>query len=213
MEKLVDARGKECPIPVVEAKKASGTFTEDGVLTVLVDNEIAVSNLRKFADKMEYPVQSEKTGEKEFKVVMNVVTKKAEKNVEVVPAAESEEEEVLCEDSPIEKGLVVVLGSDQMGNGAEQLGKNLMKAFIFAVSKQDKLPETILCFNGGASLSCEGSLSLQDLKDMEAEGVKIATCGTCLDFYGLKEKLAVGSVTNMYDIVEVMEGAKKIVKP
>ena len=111
------------------------------------------------------------------------------------------------------KGLVVVIGSNQMGNGEEKLGKNLMKAFIFALTKQDVLPETILFYNSGAYLTCEDSDSLADLKDLEAQGVEIMTCGTCLDFYGLKEKLAVGSVTNMYVIVEKQEKASRIVKP
>ena len=100
-----------------------------------------------------------------------------------------------------------------MGSGEEKLGKALMKAFIFALTKQDMLPETVLCYNSGAYLTCEGSDSLEDFKALEAEGVNIMTCGTCLDFYGIKDKLAVGSVTNMYDIVETMENARSIIRP
>lgn len=88
-----------------------------------------------------------------------------------------------------------------------------MKAFVFALTKQDRLPETILCYNSGAYLTCEGADTLEDMKLLEAEGVNIMTCGTCLDFYGIKEKLAVGSVTNMYEIVEKMETADSIVRP
>ena len=88
-----------------------------------------------------------------------------------------------------------------------------MKGFIYAVSHQEQLPEKVLMYNSGAFLSCEGSDSLEDLKSLEAQGVEILTCGTCLDYYGLKEKLAVGSVTNMYSIVEKMAGAGKILKP
>ena len=88
-----------------------------------------------------------------------------------------------------------------------------MKAFVFALTKQDQLPDTILCYNTGAYLSCEGADTLEDLQLLESEGVTILTCGTCLDFYGLKEKLAVGGVTNMYDIVERMENAAQIIKP
>ena len=109
--------------------------------------------------------------------------------------------------------MVVVLSANTMGNGAEQLGKLLMKSFLFALTKQDQLPETILCYNSGAYLTCEDSDSLEDLKTLEAEGVKILTCGTCLDFYGLKEKLTVGGVTNMYEIVEIMEHAGHIIRP
>ena len=88
-----------------------------------------------------------------------------------------------------------------------------MKGFVYALAKQDRLPETVLLYNGGASLSCEGSESLEDLREMEAQGVEVLTCGTCLNHYGLAEKLAVGSVTNMYEIAERMTGAKKLVRP
>ncbi|WP_279086565.1 sulfurtransferase-like selenium metabolism protein YedF, partial [Bilophila wadsworthia] len=126
------------------------------------------------------------------------------------PTASSEP---TCAPDSKKHGLVAVLSANTMGNGEEQLGKILMKSFIFALTKQDHLPETILCYNSGAYLTCEGSDSLEDLKSLEAEGVKILTCGTCLDFYGLKEKLAVGGVTNMYEIVEIMENAGTIVRP
>ena len=75
------------------------------------------------------------------------------------------------------------------------------------------ISETIVCYNTGAYLTCEGADTLEDMKALEAEGVNILTCGTCLDFYGIKDKLAVGTVTNMYEIVEVMEKAKNIVRP
>ena len=88
-----------------------------------------------------------------------------------------------------------------------------MKAFVFALTKQDVLPETILCYNTGAYLTTEGADTLEDLKLLESEGVTILTCGTCLDFYGLKEKLAVGGVTNMYEIALRMESATTIVRP
>ena len=88
-----------------------------------------------------------------------------------------------------------------------------MKAFVFALTKQDQLPETILCYNTGAYLTCEGADTLEDLKALEAEGVNIMTCGTCLDFYGIKDTLAVGGVTNMYEIVETMENAKSVIRP
>ena len=88
-----------------------------------------------------------------------------------------------------------------------------MKGFIYALSQQEELPSTILFYNGGAKLTTEGSLSLEDLKSMEAQGVQILTCGTCLNYYGLSEKLAVGSVTNMYSIVEALANADKVIKP
>ena len=184
-------------------------MTEDGVLTVLVDNEIAVKNLTKFAASRGFQSSAEKKGEKDFAVTFQIPEKDAQTAVSQ-PTASSEP---TCAPDSKKHGLVAVLSANTMGNGEEQLGKILMKSFIFALTKQDHLPETILCYNSGAYLTCEGSDSLEDLKSLEAEGVKILTCGTCLDFYGLKEKLAVGGVTNMYEIVEIMENAGTIVRP
>ena len=81
------------------------------------------------------------------------------------------------------------------------------------MTQLDVLPKAMLFYNGGATLTAEGSDSLEDLKLLESQGVEIMTCGTCLDYYGLKEKLAVGTVTNMYSIVETMAGASKVIKP
>lgn len=101
-----------------------------------------------------------------------------------------------AEDDAQDDNTVVVISSDRMGTGNDELGKVLIKGFIFAVTQLDKLPKTMLFYNGGATLTTEGSDSLEDLKSLEAQGVEIMTCGTCLDYYGLKDKLAVGSVTN-----------------
>ena len=100
-----------------------------------------------------------------------------------------------------------------MGNGNDELGKVLIKGFLFAVTQLEKLPKTMLFYNGGATLTAEGSDSLEDLKSLEAQGVEILTCGTCLNFYGLTDKLQVGEVTNMYVIAEKMTQADLIVQP
>lgn len=209
-KKIVDARGLACPLPVVNAKKAVGEFQEDGVLTVLVDNEIAVQNLQKFASQKGLQAAGEKKGEKEYEVTIQVAAGVPSASA---PAEEAQEEEISCSPDARKKGLVVVLSANVMGGGEEKLGKALMKAFVFALTKQDMLPETVMCYNSGAYLTCEGSDSLEDFQALEAEGVNIMTCGTCLDFYGIKEKLAVGTVTNMYDIVETMENAKSVIRP
>ena len=209
-KKIVDARGLACPLPVVNAKKAAEELHTGDVLTVLVDNEIAVQNLQKFAKQKGFSATGEKKAEKEFEVTIQVVSDGA---VHAVAEEAEEEEEIVCAVDSRKNGMVVVLSANVMGTGDEKLGTNLMKAFVFAVTKQDQLPETIVCYNTGAYLTCEGADTLEDLKALEAEGVNILTCGTCLDFYGIKDKLAVGTVTNMYEIVEVMEKAKHIVRP
>jgi selenium metabolism protein YedF len=211
MEKVVNALGMACPLPVVETKKALEGMTEAGTITVLVDNEIAVQNVSRFAGSRQLDAKSEKKSDKEFQIVITVPADKLGGSAAEGNAAQ--DEEPVCIVDGRRKGMVVVIGSNQMGNGAEQLGKSLMKAFIFALTKQDYLPETMLFFNSGAYLTCEGSDSLQDIKELEAQGVEVMTCGTCLDFYDLKEKLAVGSVTNMYVIVEKMENSSVVIKP
>lgn len=110
-------------------------------------------------------------------------------------------------------GTVVAVSSDKMGRGNAELGAVLMKSFFFAETQLDTLPDKILFYNGGAKLTVEGSDCLEDIKLLEKEGVEILTCGTCLDFYGLKEKLAVGTVTNMYTIAEILQNAVSIVSP
>ena len=207
MLKVVNAMGDACPIPVVKTKNAIKELSGAGMVETLVDNEIAVQNLTKFGNSKGFTVSSEKKTEKDFTVTFQI----PENSTTSTPAAESAGP--ACTPDSKKHGLVAVLSANTMGNGEEQLGKILMKSFIFALTKQDQLPEIILCYNSGASLPCEDSDSLEDLKSLEAEGVKILTCGTCLDFYGLKEKLAVGGVTNMYEIVEIMESAGTIVRP
>ena len=204
MEKIIDCKGMACPLPVVNAKKAAEELNSGDVLTVLVDNEIAVQNLTRFAEHKGFGVSAEKKADREYAVIMTISGAVAEKN---------KEEEIACVMDSRRKGMLVVLSGNVMGTGDPKLGTSLVKAFVFALTKQDQLPDTILCYNTGASLTCEGADTLEDLKLLESEGVTILTCGTCLDFYGLKEKLAVGSVTNMYDIVERMENAAQIIKP
>ena len=204
MEKIIDCRGMACPLPVVNAKKAAEGLNPGDVLTVLVDNEIAVQNLTRFAEHKGFAVSAEKKADSEYMVIM-AISGAAEEG--------AGEEEIACSMDSRRKGMLVVLSGNVMGTGDPRLGTSLMKAFVFALTKQDQLPDTILCYNTGAYLTCEGADTLEDLKLLESEGVTILTCGTCLDFYGLKEKLAVGGVTNMYDIVERMENAAQIIKP
>ena len=198
----VNAIGDNCPIPVIKTKKAMQALTGPETIEVLVDNEIAVQNVTKMATASGGKVTSEKVAEKEFKVTIEM---------EGARAVEGEEEAVCTPDR--RENTVVVISSDRMGSGNDELGKVLIKGFIFAVTQLDKLPKTMLFYNGGATLTAEGSDSLEDLKHLEAQGVEILTCGTCLNYYGMTDKLQVGSVTNMYSIVEKMAGADKIIQP
>ena len=197
----VDAMGDNCPIPVIKTKKAMDALTGPETIEVLVDNEIAVQNVTKMAISAGGKVTSEQKAEKEYVVTIEM---------EGAPAAD--EAEAVCVPDARDN-TVVVVSSDRMGSGNDELGKVLIKGFIFAVTQLDTLPKTMLFYNGGATLTTEDSDSLEDLKSLEAQGVEIMTCGTCLDYYGLKDKLAVGTVTNMYSIVETMAKAGRIVRP
>ena len=200
---LVNAVGDQCPVPVVKAMKALGQMQEPGVLEVLVDNEVAVQNLSRFAGSKGLKAAAEKLEEKKFSVKITV---------DQLPEASAQEEAPAC--APDVRGnYVVAIASDTMGSGDDALGTTLMKGFIYAVSQQEQLPQAILFYNGGAKLTVEGAVSVEDLKSMEAQGVEILTCGTCLNFYGLTDKLAVGTVTNMYNIVEKLTTAAKVVRP
>ena len=197
----VNAIGDTCPVPVIKAKQALAQMTEPGGLVVLVDNEVAVQNLTRMGASQGYAVQSEKTGDGNFQVRILV---------NALPQPEESAPDAAC--IPDARGdLVVAVDSAHMGRGSEELGATLMKGFLFAVGQLPRLPSTVLFYNGGASLSCEGSAALESLKSLE--GVEILTCGTCLDYYGLTSKLAVGEVTNMYTIVETLAGAGKVIKP
>ncbi|MBT9777854.1 sulfurtransferase-like selenium metabolism protein YedF [Clostridium sp. MCC353] len=205
----VNAMGDQCPIPVVKAKRALDQAGAGDVIQVQVDNEIAVQNLTKMAKNQDFGCTSEKVGEKHFVVTIQGG------NGAAVPGKggilERPEMPVCCPDS--RKNTIVVIDSATMGTGNEELGRVLMKGFIYAVSQLDRLPSKVIFYNGGVTLTTEGSDSIEDLKSMEAQGVEILSCGTCLNYYGLSEKLLVGEVTNMYNIAEAMEACDKIIKP
>lgn len=200
----VNAMGDTCPIPVIKTKKAIEGLNGAGVVETLVDNEIAVQNLKKMADQKGYKVSCEKLGDSQYKVKMTIGDAVEEKKEESAKKSER---------SDSSENTVVVISSSKMGEGEEELGKVLIKGFIYALTQLDTLPKTMLFYNGGAFLTCEGSESLEDLKFLKEQGVEIFTCGTCLNYYGLTEKLQVGEITNMYVIAEKMTQADKVVKP
>lgn len=205
---IVDAMGDTCPIPVVKTKNAIKDMKESGTVEVHVDNEIAVQNLTKMAKIKGYPVQSEKISSQEYKVEMQIVL-----SGENTASEETETAPEACVPDARKSNKVIVISSNQMGSGSEELGKTLLKAFIYALTQQDELPKTMLFYNSGVYMTCEDSPAIEDLKSLEAQGVEILSCGTCLNYYGLTEQLKVGSVTNMYVIVETMEQADLLIKP
>lgn len=202
----VDAMGDICPIPVVKTKKALGELNGPGQIEVFVDNETAMRNVTKMAKSSGAEASSEQLGEKKYRVLISVG-----EGVQTLKQDEKPmNQEVKCSTCV---GTVAAIGSDRMGEGSDELGHILIKSFIFAMTQLDVLPDKILFYNGGARLTVEGSESLEDLRTLEEQGVEILTCGTCLDYYGIKDKLAIGSVTNMYSIVEIMQNAMSVIRP
>ena len=200
---VVNCMGDQCPIPVVKTMKALAAMTEPGTLEIHVDYEVPVQNLSRFAADRKLPVTAEKLDDKHYVVRMEVAELKA--------AAAKQETPGCIPD--LRGDTVIAIASECMGNGDDQLGATLMKGFIYAVSQQEELPSAMLFYNSGAKLTAEGAVTVEDLKNLEAQGVEILTCGTCANFFGLEGKQAVGSITNMYVIVEKLTAASKVIRP
>lgn len=210
MATVVDARGKACPQPVIDAKN---TIKEKGTpIIVLVDNDIARQNIEKMAAQMNLSAQTDTTEDGDFRVLIQSV------NAEVLGAVLNDNQNIATTEYmpcvPAQNGkTVVVLSSNCMGTGDDTLGMALMKGFVYALTQLDSIPDTVLLYNGGAKLSIEGAETVEDLKNLEKAGTEILTCGTCLNHYGIADKLAVGEVTNMYVIAEKLSQASKVIRP
>jgi len=192
----LDMTGKACPIPVIETKRLLAASAPGTSVEVVVDNPTAVENLAKFAEQRGYTFSRGEQAPGAFRVVLTSGDADT-----TAPAASGP------------RRTVVAVSSRTMGEGDERLGATLLKGFLYALTEAPAWPEVVLFYNGGAHLTTEGSESLEDLRKLEAGGVEVLTCGTCLNHYGLSEKLAVGGVTNMYTIVETMLAASHVVKP
>lgn len=195
MNNTIDARGMACPKPVIMTKKELESMNS-GALTVLVDNEVAVKNLEKLASSLGY-ICSNEENEGEYKVMI------------VVGEGKVETEETKTEELSDE---VVLIAGNTMGEGSEELGKILMKGFIYTLTESKPYPKAILLYNSGVMLTTEGSESIEDFKKLEAAGVELISCGTCLNYFGLGDKLLVGEVSNMYTIVEKMKTASNTIR-
>ncbi|MCR5387923.1 MAG: sulfurtransferase-like selenium metabolism protein YedF [Lachnospiraceae bacterium] len=205
MAHLVDARGLACPLPVVNTKTEISKMNPGETVETIVDNETAVQNLRKFAGVKGFSVTDEKKSDSEYHVFITL----GENANPAEAAAPDNMEYASCRP----ENIVVAFGVNAMGVGPKELSGMLVTSFIFSLTQQEKLPKTILFYNSGAYLTAEGSDCIENLKILESKGVEILTCGTCIKFYDLPEKPAVGTVTNMYEIVEKMLNASHLVRP
>jgi selenium metabolism protein YedF len=192
---IINVLGKPCPIPVIEAKKALRKTPAGETVKVLVDNDISRQNLEKMARGLGCPSSFEIQADGNILVTIT-------NTLSPLPASAP---------SGGSGGLVVAIGKNTMGQGNDDLGAILVKSFIYSLTEMDSPPETLLFFNSGVKLTTQGSTVIADLQKLESRGTIIASCGTCLDFYGLKEKLAIGSVTNMYAIASAMGEAGRLI--
>jgi len=202
MTTTVDARGLACPQPVIQSRKAMQNA--DQVVT-LVDNETAVTNVSRMATKAGWQVNVLAEGE-QFRIEMARQPEGAEERTVSQPAVARPEET-----GPAGGPLVLVVSAEGMGQGEAELGHILMRSFFHTLGEVEPRPQTLLFFNSGVKLACEGSPALEDLGALEEAGCELLVCGTCLGYYEIQEKLAVGQVSNMYDIAEAMLNAGKVV--
>ena len=194
----VDCRGMSCPQPVMETKKALEKSGPEGVL-VLVDNPGSMENVRWFGESQGYQVDiAEEKGAFQLRLKKAGAGKKA--------PLPQEKKATVAED------LVVFIESDSIGRGSEELGKILMRSFLHTLGEADFKPTKIILVNSGVKLTCEGSEVLQDLHQLYRQGAEVLSCGTCLDYFGLKAKLQVGKISNMYEILSSLAQAGKVLK-
>ena len=180
---IIDAIGLSCPQPVILAKRA---LTETpGDVMVLVDNHTATLNLSHLGQTLGRAVQVKELARDRYEVVFGA----------------ARQQEVAGKDSG---SYVVVLAGEEMGQGDPAFGRKLMEGFVYALGEQSPLPAFVLCYNRGVALTTENAKTVSDLQALTEQGVQVLSCGLCLDFYGLKDRLQVGEVTNMYRICELM---------
>lgn len=189
--KKIDCLGKVCPIPVIETKKMIKENPDEVDFEILVDNEVATQNLTKMAKELKIESFSEKIEDGIYKVTLK---KNPDQVCEII------------EDRPSinTSSYVVAISDNRMGNGDEEFSKSLLEGFIYALTEQDVLPEKVIFYNRGVFLTSENEKTIEDLQNLADKGVEILSCGLCLGNYKLKEKLAVGEITNMYKIVEIL---------
>lgn len=194
--KIVDARGLACPQPVLLTKKEADLG--ELKITVIVDNDTARQNVTKFGTKLQYDINTE---DKDNGIYITL--SKDSGSEEIKEAA------VVIEKCVTKSGYVIT--TDKLGKGSDDLGKILMKGFLYTISETSPYPDFLVFLNSGVKLTTSGSDSLGDLKKLSDAGVKIVSCGTCLDFFEIKSNLEVGAISNMYDIVETITEADKVI--
>ena len=199
--KTIDAKGKLCPIPLIMTKKAINELKDLEILKILIDNEISFKNVVHFLNEYKMNIKTEQKAN-EFTILVSKTANIPE---------EAKPEEYCTIPKSNNSDYIIVINSDKMGKGSDELGEILMKAFVNTLPEIDNLPQKIIFYNSGILLCSNSGPSLDALKRIEISNVDILVCGTCLDYYGKKDALLVGRISNMYDILDSMSKATKIV--
>jgi selenium metabolism protein YedF len=194
---VIDCRGLACPQPVITTKKALDRI-QKGELIVIVDNTVSCNNVERFAQSQGCSVDIKEEG--------NDFHLRIQKGKSSRPVEPFQEEKKV-------KKVVVYINSQLMGIGEEALGAILMRSFLKTLVDIETKPSQLILVNSGVRLSSEGSEVLETLQVLSEQGIEILSCGTCLDFYGLKEKVKVGKISNMYDIAQSLLEADRLVVP
>ncbi len=202
MAKIIDAKGLTCPEPVILTKKA--LEQQDDVI-VIVDDDIAVGNIKRLGAKLGRAISIEK---KEGGI----------SHIHISGSVEAGKQPVAETDTPHyescgQNTLVVVISSDRMGRGDDELGYVLIRSFIHTLLTLSPLPDTIIFYNTGVKLAARDSEVIDDLKQLEKAGVSILVCGTCTNYFGISNALGAGCISNMYDIANTMAGAGRLITP
>lgn len=211
MKEIIDARGLACPQPVILTKKALEKYDE---LTVRVDNIAAVENVKRLAKSQgcRVTVEDEKDKTWNLHLLRESGTKVSQESLEPPEIICDVQEKVEGEPS-ISGPTVVLITSDCMGQGNEELGRLLMRGFFHTLPQLDKLPDSIILYNSGVKLTVKNSDVLEDLTQLAQAGVDILVCGTCVNYFNLMDQIGVGRISNMYDIAGAMTTAGRLVRP
>lgn len=196
MKIIIDAKGLACPQPVLLTKKA---LEQENEVTVIVDNEPAVENIKRLGKTMGCTLQTKKKEDGTFQINLS---REAGKSA-ALPL------DVSCATGP----LVIAISSDRMGRGNDELGYVLIRSFIHTMLSLETLPQTIIFYNTGVKLTVKDSDVLDDLRELEKNGVAILVCGTCLNYFGISKDISAGVISNMYDIASTMAAAGRLVVP
>jgi selenium metabolism protein YedF len=196
----IDCCKQTCPLPVVNTKKAIEK-SESDKLVVIVDSIVSRDNVRRFVHSQGHKVEIEDKGGGLYHMHVALDSEAVKK------AATSAATGV-----PVASGVVVFITTDKLGEGDERLGMILMKAFLNTLHDSEPKPEKVIFINNGVKLNTEDSEVLDSLEALTEDGVQIVTCGTCLSYYGILDQLKFGIAGNMYDIVNSLLEADKIIK-